>query len=275
MSIKARPERLSGTFNTSYYFQDGEYIQNTGTQRLRGHLNLESEIVYGDETVYGNSAVGTEPIVLTVTDPNSLQDNQLVTKSYLSTLSTFLPNIYTSGSSVSSTDIADQYINNVMTPSYIGINFTDESIYKPMQSFSLNITCIMTRLFVSTGFVTPVFRVSGLYTVYCQKTKPYFRTGYDSISYMYISGDRIFDNNSFVSPFGQNILLRNLFKLELVDRFPRMSWNQGGYNNSGNGFLASSCHITLSLDSSIPQNNEVFGPIQSPLNTMSGNAYFV
>jgi len=82
--LKDKPTRYSTLFNINYYVNsDNQYIGTRGTQRLNGRLTLNYEIVNGDEHVYGESYMRDEPIINTVSDPTTLLNNNLVSKSYV------------------------------------------------------------------------------------------------------------------------------------------------------------------------------------------------
>jgi hypothetical protein len=127
MSIKAIPERLSTTFNTNYYFQDGDYLGNTGKQKLRGSLQLDNETVYQDEIVYGQSTVGSEPLVMSVTDPSLLQANHLVSKSYVDSRTNGYLQVFTFGRAYTGV-IDPNFMVNLNNYVYVRFQNTNEKI---------------------------------------------------------------------------------------------------------------------------------------------------
>ena len=120
MSVKSVPERLSTTFNTNYYFQDGDYLLNNGNQKLRGKLQLDGQTNYGNDLTYGDSTFKDEPIIMTITDPSQLQANHLVSKSYVdSRVSGNYPQVFTYGKAYKGTPLT------TTVDGYVLINFLD------------------------------------------------------------------------------------------------------------------------------------------------------
>ena len=70
MSVKPAPIKFQKTFNINNYFKDGSALLNSGNQRLHGSLQTTgATITYGNETVYGDSTLKDEPLILSITDP--------------------------------------------------------------------------------------------------------------------------------------------------------------------------------------------------------------
>jgi hypothetical protein len=80
--IKPKPRKLSLLFNSNYYFTRGDYLYNSGNQRLRGIMTDNGQVSYGDETIYGESTMRDEPLIMSISNPETLLNNNLVSKSY-------------------------------------------------------------------------------------------------------------------------------------------------------------------------------------------------
>jgi hypothetical protein len=80
--IKPKPRKVSLLFNSNYYFTSGDYLYNSGNQRLRGVMTDNGQVSYGDETIYGESTMRDEPLIMSISNPETLVNNNLVSKSY-------------------------------------------------------------------------------------------------------------------------------------------------------------------------------------------------
>jgi len=128
MSIKPAPTKYQLTFNSNNYFKDGSALLNSGNQRLHGSLQTTgASITYGDETVYGDSTLKDEPLILTITDPQYLQSNNLVTKSYVDSIISNYPQVYTFGKAYNGT-IDSNFLTNLNNYVYVRFLNTQEFI---------------------------------------------------------------------------------------------------------------------------------------------------
>lgn len=97
MSVVVPYTELSPVFNVNNFISSADSLKSVGNQIIyRGSLTTQSGGIndYGELNVYGETTLQNEPFISQTTTPGALADNQLVTKSYISSaVSSLIPTV--------------------------------------------------------------------------------------------------------------------------------------------------------------------------------------
>jgi hypothetical protein len=258
MSVRPLPLKLdTTTFNPNYYFTQGEYLENYGTQRLQGTFQVSKSVTYGNETVYGDSSFKDEPTIMSITDPVLLTSNHLVSKSYVDSVLIInpYPQIFTFGQSYSGTPLVTQ-------PRSIKIRYLDNT---PRQQ-SLYIQVIYDVQKANANQITrnSAIQRKSLYNVY------YYKNDNNVFSHAYVE---LIDGDDIHRSFGGGSYQPIRFGTSAgncIIRYEFPPINDTPNNPSSDGWL-SSYSISFRILSSVPTDITTSATLSY---SNSGGAYF-
>jgi len=259
MSIKPAPIKKQTIYNANNFFKDGSSLLNTGNQRLQGTMQITgSNITYGDEITYGKDTSQTEPYVLTISSPNNLENNQLVTKSYVDSMINPYPQVFTYGQAYSGTPLEPP-------PSrLIRIKYLDNT--PKVQSLYIQVIYDIQRANANQITRDSAIQRVSIYNVY------FYKNDNDVFFHAYVE---LIDGDDIHRPFGGGSYQPIRFgtggggNCVIRYEFPPVD-NDNPNNMSSDGWLSSYC-ISFKILSSVPTG---ITPETTLSQSNSGGAYF-
>jgi hypothetical protein len=197
MSVRPLPLKLdTTTFNPNYYFTPGEYLENYGTQRLQGTFQVSKTVTYGNETVYGDSSFKDEPTIMSITDPEFLTSNHLVSKSYVDSkiIINPYPQIFVYGKAYTGSPVPVGFSENIQI-----IKFTNN--FPVIQSIYVEVIYDVQRGQRNTLSRDSAIQRESIYNIVYYKTNGVFTSSTIEL----VSGDNLTRDYGGYQPFDAGI----------------------------------------------------------------------
>lgn len=238
---------ISPVFNLNNFSSATQPLLNQGTQVLYGNLYTRNNgdiVDGGDLTIYGHSQFAQEPTITSVSDPTTLSDNQLVSKSYV----TQAVNAITSPSQYPTNYYYGQYTNNSLAqltiPAGSSIQILSQDPTSVIMSFRLEVMYSRVFCYQNSYNVSVSETFHSTYDIYFAKMSNFWTTS----TYNCLEGPDI----TLVG--GSNPAIS--FGISQNKCYVTYRWNQSANTNRSTGIWISAYSINLKILDS-PTNSTV------------------